>query len=712
MWELRLLGASDLKGLQEGEQKAVHLPPKRFALLVFLALASSRGRCQRDSLLPLFWPNADERRARNALSQSLHQLRHEMGQGTILSLGADQIAVPSDQVWCDAVAFERACLAGRHEDALDLYRGELLPGFHVGGALELGYWLDDERERLRRLASGAARLLADEAERRGDSAQASRWLERLLRFAPADENVLCRLMQVLEGTGDRAGALRAFKRYDEYLRQELDMEPSHETRALAERIRQGHGSGTVGEPGAAPGTSIAVLPFTNFSGDPDQAYFCDGMTEAITSALSRMEGFDVAARSSAFAFRDRTGDLAEIGRKLRVGHVLEGSVRRAGSRVRVTAQLIRLPDGFHVSSWEYDGDAGDVLGVQTDVARRVALELRGAVAVPPAPAGLPTRDPEAYDRYLRGRFLLRKRNPRDLERAVSLLAEAVRHDPGFAAAHSALGEAHAVQGAIFQDLLPSRVCMPRAMAALERALELDEGQAESHAALGVCRAVYEWDWAQGVELTSRACELAPSSGFAHLARATVLTYGGRLEEALEAATRAVRLEPFALSFRETLGICLYLQRRYGEALASLQGTLEMEPGLYIARVVLADTLAALGRSQEALEIYETVMESMERPSPYALSGLGRLHATLGREKEAGAVLDQMAALSRDVYVRPTYAAYVHAALGDGEGALDCLEGGLRERDLHVSCINVDPRFDTLRPHSRYRSFLDTVGSLA
>lgn len=712
MWELRLLGASDLKGLQEGEQKAVHLPPKRFALLVFLAVASSRGRCQRDSLLPLFWPNADERRARNALSQSLHQLRREIGPGTILSLGADQLALSRDRMWCDAVAFEQTCLAGRHEEALELYRGELLPGFHVGGALELGYWLDQERERLRRLASGAARLLAEEAERHGDSAEVSRWLERLIRIGPPDEDVLRRLMQVLEGTGDRAEALRAFKRYDEYMRQELDMEPSHETRALAERIRKAHASGTAVEPGAAPRTSIAVLPFTNFSGDPDQAYFCDGMTEAITSALSRMDGFDVAARSSAFAFRDRTANLAEIGRKLRVGHVLEGSVRRAGSRVRVTAQLIRLPDGFHVSSWEYDGDAGDVLGVQTDVARRVALELRGAVAGPPAPAGLPTRDPEAYDGYLRGRFLLRKRNPQDLERAVSLLVDAVRRDPGFAEAHSALGEAHAVQGAIFQDLLPSPVCMPRAIAALERALELDEGQAESRAALGVCRALYEWDWAQGVEMTSRACALAPSSGYAHLARATVLTYGGRLEEALEAATRAVRLEPFALSFRETLGICLYLQRRYGEALASLQGTLEMEPGLYVASVVLADTLAALGRSQEALKIHETVMESMERPSPYALSGLGRLHATMGHEQEAVAVLDQLAALSRDFYVRPTYTAYVHAALGDGEGALDSLEEGLRQRDLHVSCINVDPRFDALRPHPRYRSLLDTVGSVA
>jgi TolB-like protein/DNA-binding SARP family transcriptional activator/Flp pilus assembly protein TadD len=709
MWELRILGATDLKQPQGYGGSALHLQPKRFALLAYLALASARGSRQRDTVLLLFWPELNEGRGRNALNQALHNLRQALGPGTLLSRGADQLTVSRGRLWCDATAFEQARLAGEHADALDLYAGDLLQGLHVPESPEFEFWLHDERQRLRSLASASALRLADEAEAGDNLPGATRWLGRLIELEPDNEEALRRLMHLLERAGDRAGALRAFKRFEHRFRRELDLELSDQTTGAMTRIR-GQASVSTGRPPEVPGTSIAVLPFANLSGDPDQAYFCDGMTEALTHTLSQMPGFQVAARSSAMAFRDRAGDMGEIGRKLQVSHVLEGSVQKWAGRLRVTAQLIRVPGGFHVASLEYDREVGDVFAVQTDIARNVAIRLHGALAEAQPIEAAGTADLQAYDGYLRGRFLLRKRNPRDLERAVGILGEVVGRDPGFARAHAALGEARALQGVVYQDVLPSRACIPGATAALEEALRLDPRQAEALALLGVLKAVHQWDWYGAEEAIREALAMAPGSGAVHLCRANVLIYGGRPEQAVEAMETALRLEPFVLSFRETYCVACYLSRRYEAALERVWATLEMDPGLHVASVLLGDTLTALGRTDEALAAYDRAIRGGGR-RPYVLSALGVLYASLGREREAVGTLEEMAALSGDCYVRPTYVASVYAALGDHGRALDQLELAYAERDLHLASINVEPRFDPLRAEPRYAALLETVGSL-
>ncbi len=710
MVEFRVLGAGALIRLTEGHRTPVQLQPKRLALLAYLALARERSSVRRETLLALFFPDLGETQARNALNQSVHHLRQRLGNDLVVSSGKDEVGLSQSRLWCDATAFDRAREREDHDAALELYQGELLQGLTVDASAELEFWIETERDRFRSRAASSARNLAAREEQAGNLSGASRWLLRLLEIQPDDEEALRALLRVLEQLGDRAGALRSYDRFRQRLARDLELTPEPETVALIERIGRTaaarHHTAT-----EAAAVSLAVLPFQNLSADPEQTYFCEGITEEITNSLAQVPGLQVAARSSAVAVHRRTDDLGEIGRRLGVKYLLEGSVRKSADRVRITAQLIRLPGGFHVLSQEYDREMQDVFLVQSDVARRVAEQLRGALATDvqrrPASGG---RDPDAYDAFLRGRFLLRKRNPADIEKGKVLLEEAVRQDPTFAQAHTALAEAYAVQGAVFQDRMPSPQCIPHAIEVLERGLALDDRQPEAHALLGLLRAVYEWEWQAAERSVQYAIRLAPRSGMAHHTHAALLLYAGRLNEALEEVTTAVRLEPFAVGYRELRGTVLYVQRRYAEARESILETMELEPRLYISRVVLGDSLAETGNLDEALVSYQEAIDLVGR-RPCVLCALGCLYARRGMRREAEDILEEMTHPAADWYVRPTFVAKIHARLGNTRKALDYLEQAAAERDLHLPSIHADPRFDPLREEARFAELLRKVGSL-
>jgi DNA-binding SARP family transcriptional activator len=380
MLELRLLGASDLTRRLPTGEAFVHLQPKRFGLLSYLAVVSATKRCRRDTLLALFWADHDQPKARNALNQSLHGLRETLGSThVVVSVGREELGIASDELWCDASAFLYAWRAEDYASALDLYHGDLLNGFHLEIAPEFDYWLCEERERFKRIAVDSARRMAGREVAEENPSGAARWLERLIEIDPDDECAVRSLLEMLDRMGDRPGALRIFERFERRLHHDLDLRPGQETIDLVEQIIS---SGPVDRSGSQDQVAIAVLPFLDLSPDRDQSCFCEGMTEEVTNALSHVSGPEVAAVWVAPLHTDRTFDLDDVARTRRVSYVLEGSVRRSGAHLRLTIHLIRVPGGFCVTSRTYDRDMGDPLAIQTEVAGRIVEDLWPAISLP------------------------------------------------------------------------------------------------------------------------------------------------------------------------------------------------------------------------------------------------------------------------------------------------------------------------------------------
>lgn len=464
MIELRVLGRPDVRQLSPSAA-SLHLPAKPMALLACLAVDGSGGFTRRDHLLPLFWPELNEEHARNALSQALHRIRHVLGPGAIVSRGTEEVKVAADRLACDVVAFDGAMRRKRFAEALDLYRGPLLDGLHVPRSPGFEQWLDTERERLRRSAREAARALSTGEERAANPAGAARWLRRLLEVAPEDEEALRRLMHQLEHLGDRPGAIRAYRSFVHRLADDFGLDPAPETHALAARIADPAAAGpAAGEPRLP---SVAVLPFTNLSDDPEQEYFCHGITEELMTVLARIPGLRVSARASVFALHAAAPDPGALGRQLRVDVLVKGSVRRADDRLRVNVSLIRTADDSQLRSERYDRPAGDVFAVQEDIARSIAEALRVDLLTwaRPRAGPAPTTDFEAHSLYLRALFHRRKRTTADLKKACELFEQATERDPSYAQAHAALAFTRALSGWFLFDVFAPGDAYPRATAA-------------------------------------------------------------------------------------------------------------------------------------------------------------------------------------------------------------------------------------------------------
>ncbi|MFQ5570573.1 MAG: BTAD domain-containing putative transcriptional regulator [Rhodothermales bacterium] len=497
MIELRILGSPNLRRTAGEGAGAVHLQPKRLALLAYLALASPAGFCRRDKLLALFWPELNEEHARNALSQVVYQLRRALDNEAVISRGTEELRVSSKTCWCDAVAFENALEDDHLTEALDLYRGPLLDGLHVSEAPEFEHWLEIERERHCRRAGEAAAALSER-----------------------DEAALRRLMTVLDSLGDRAGALHAYEAFARHLAQELDLSPSTETRKLTARLRTPTDALSVLDEGALP--SVAVLPFANLSADPEQAYFCDGMTEEIINALAQIRGLRVAARTSVFAIQDQPFDVRTLAQKLGVDAVIEGSVRRVGKQLRITAQLIEAADGYHLWSVRYDRPLHDVFAIQDEIAQSVADAMRVELLQVPdrRQAPSPTEDMEAHALYLKGLFHRRKRTPENLKKACVCFQRAVERDPHYAQAHAALAFAYALGGWFLYDVFAPRHAYPLAREAAEKALSLNDRLAEAHLAIAYTCKAFEWDGPGAEQAFKQALTLDPTSIRSAIMRAT------------------------------------------------------------------------------------------------------------------------------------------------------------------------------------------------
>lgn len=725
MVELTVLGRLDLNARTEpggSERERVSLQPKRLALLTYLVLARPRGPQQRDSLLALFWPDSSESNARNALNQSLHSLRSALGAGVMVSEGRDRVGVARERIWCDGVAFDEAYRAERHGDALELYGGELLPGFHVRDARGFERWMDAERTRLRRQARTSAIALADRSERAGNPVGAARWVERALEVAPADETLVRRLVALLNRAGDRAGALRAYDRFADDLRAQFSTEPSPETRELVASIRDRR-EGHTGDEETTPseGTSrkakvrsLAVLPLDDLRGDPAQRYFVEGLTEALIGELARIGSLRVISRQSVLRFRDTDRPLDDIGAVLDVDALVEGSVLRVDDRIRLNIQLLRVDPEEHLWSEAFERDLEDVLALHRDVARAVASRIEGVVAPTEpeegvAPPGEPRKvSPAAYDAFLRGAALLtRQRGEPDFATALPLLHQAIEIDPEFGEPLAWIALAYA--NMVTAGLLPPDEAEGPMREAAARAIELDRELGPAHLARALVLQLFARDWEGAEDAYRRAA--ASAGGTAHEPWKSWLVLflvgQGRFGEGLALARDELLRDPIGPAIF-TAGWALHKARRHEAAIDRLEMALQVAPRFPANLPFLAASYLFAGRITDAVETARKTVE-VGAEFPTLLAYAAATLAGAGEPEESRGLLRELEGAAKETYVDPFNLALAHAGLGEHDRALDALERLAAEGSPQSYIVAPEPFFDPLRGEPRFDTVLAELG---
>ena len=726
MIRLRTLGALDLRGPEGQELRPVLAQPKRAALLVYLALATPRGPHRRDTLLALFWPEQDTEHARNALSQAVHFLRRSVGSEGIITGNGDGLTLERRALWCDAVAFEEALDAGSTADALELYRGDLLEGLHVGDAPDFQEWLEAERVRLAGRYAQALEVDAEQRSGNGDVEGALRRWRQLIIRDPYNSRWVLGLMRALVSSGNPGGAVQRGRSHEELLRTDLGIAPDPEIIRFVEAIESGEVSRTkvlqvMGGGGsvpkevtlspATPNAAVAVLPFLNLSPDSANEYFSQGITEEILAALAKVPGLRVASRTSAFAFQGQNLDIREIARRLSVRAVLEGSVRRIGNRVRITAQLIDAELGYHLWSENYDRELEDVFAVQEEISRAIvaALELRlsGDTGAPLVRSG--TSNVEAYELYLKGRFFGLPRTAEGLQKGIACFRQAVAADPSYALPHSGIADSYHLLA--LYGIMRAREAYPQAKVAALRAIEIDDRLAEGHSSLGCVALAYDWEWGVAEREFRRAMLLDPKYAPAYHWYAWLLTALSRGNEAAEVIRAAVRLEPLSLVWLSRAGHILYYSARLHEGLTYCERALELDPDYPVAHEVKALIHSQLSQLPQALASVDRL--GTNPPSKAGPVLLPYVYATAGRLEEARLALNKSGfspeyGRAPSGYL-PLWVCATYAILGDLENAFRWLEYMYQERSFSVLLCNVAPGFEKLRSDPRFHQLCHRIG---
>ncbi len=472
---------------------------------------------------------------------------------------------------------------------------------------------------------------------------------------------------------------------------------------------------------AAARIKLLVLPLDNLSGDPSQDYLAEGFTEEIITQLARLHPTRLAviARTTAMHFKGALRGLGEIARELGANYVLEGSVRRVADCVRVTAQLIAPSDETHVWAQNYDRELRDVLALQSEVASAVAREIRLALDAGTAirPKSLAAIDPQAYDHYLRGRYLLNRMTPQSIGQSIECFQRAVQVQPDYALAYASISHACALLAMVPFDVLPPRESMPKAAAAAEKALALDPDLPEAHAALAVVRHHYDWNWKAAEAGYQRALDLNPEYPGARLRYAWLLLALSRIaeaEEQIHAAQRtAEETDPHLLPvIRATRAAAFYFARDYEACLRECRDSLELDPDYFLLHYLLGRALARQGAHEEAAAIFASEGEASHRTSSSITllqMGAGLAHAMSGNQEEAAAALDRLIEVSQQRYVPATYIAILHAGMGQADDAFEWLEKAYAERADGLTLINVEPMVDGLRSDPRFQRFVSRLG---
>jgi len=454
--------------------------------------------------------------------------------------------------------------------------------------------------------------------------------------------------------------------------------------------------------------SIAVLPFANLSADKENEYFSDGLAEDIIDALTQVPGLRVMARTSAFAFRGKEADVREIGARLNVEHILEGSVRKAGSRIRVTAQLVKASDGYHLWSQRFDREMTDVFAIQDEISQAIVEKLRGRLLGERPLVKRYTENPAAYDLCLKARYHLLKMTQEGREAGRRYCEQAIALDSNYALAYVVLCESYLWN--LYWGSTDPRESYPRAKAAALEALRLDETIADAHSALGTVLGSGEFDWPGAEREFCRALELSPSSAvirydYAWCYAMWFLLPLGRVEEALAEMRRALELDPLDPFYNTLVGYLLHCTRQFEPAVAQLQRAIDLDPTFFFSYWLFSTVLDVAGRLDEAVAAAEKANE-LSGGTPSTLGTLGRAYGMAGRTAEARQLLEELTARRRLTYVPASALASVHRGLGGRDEARSWVERGIEERDpILVTSVKSAPILDPLKSHPAYKAML-------
>ncbi|HET8622896.1 MAG TPA: protein kinase [Gemmatimonadales bacterium] len=463
-----------------------------------------------------------------------------------------------------------------------------------------------------------------------------------------------------------------------------------------------------------PAAAIAVLPFANLSGDPESEYLSDGISEELIQTLSQVPGLQVVARTTAFALKGKREDVREIGHRLRVDTVLDGSIRVAGDRIKVAAQLIDAAEGFQLWSAQYERRAGNSFALEDEIARTIAEVLKHRLAgqpdaapTPPVALAVPRRDAQAHEAYLKGRHHWNKRTEGGIVRSIEWFEQAIARCPDDPAFHSALANAHLTLG-IYGVAPPDQV-MPKAKAAAEQALVLYGRAAEAHAALATVCALFEWDWPGAEHHFRLATELDPAYPTGHQWCAMhLLAPLRRFDEARRQLDRARALDPLSPAILTSVGVLSFFTGDHDRAIAELEEVLELDPGFAAAHYFLGQT--RLRRSEpDAARSSLTRAAMLSGESVETVAGLAYADAVTGRQAEARAALEQLGRRAEGAYVSPIRLAQIHLGLGDEAKALDWLARGLECRAAEAVWLGVHPVYDPVRRSPQFASMLEQIG---
>jgi TolB-like protein/Flp pilus assembly protein TadD len=461
---------------------------------------------------------------------------------------------------------------------------------------------------------------------------------------------------------------------------------------------------------AAPGRieSLAVLPLANLSGNPEQEYFADGMTEELITDLAKIGALRVISRTSAMHFKGTDKPVPEIARQLNVDAIIEGSVMRSGNRVRITAQLVEGATDRHLWAESYERDLKDILALQHEVARAIARQIevkltpRELVRFETARAV----DPEAYDAYLKGRYYWNKRTKEGISKGLESFQQAVARDPSYALAHAGVADAYSLLAR--WGFMPGNKAFPQAKAAAVRAVQLDDDLAEAHTALAAIKHYYDLDWPGAEEEYKRAIALNPNYPLAHDWYAILLTLRGRFEEAIAQVRWSQRLDPLSLISSSQAGWVFYFARQYDRAIEACRKGLELDPNHVPSHLWLGWGYEGKGMYPEAIAEYQKAMALSPGATAFK-SYLGHAYAVSGHRKEAEQVLDELKARSGRDYFFPARLAAIDVALGNNDEAFTLLDQALEEHDITVTYIKVEPEFDPVRSDPRFQDLLRRVG---
>ena len=448
--------------------------------------------------------------------------------------------------------------------------------------------------------------------------------------------------------------------------------------------------------------SLIVLPIENLSGDKDEEYFADGMTDDLIANLAKIRSLRVISRSTAMAYKGTRKPLSQIASELNVDAVFEGTVLRVGNRVRITAELVQVSTDRHLWAETYESQMGDILALQNRVSSAIVNEIR--INLTPEDqerlAKNPAVAPEGYENYLKGRYYWNKRSDENLTRAIGYFEQATKQDPQYALAYAGLSDCYAIISAEIFGTMPAAEAAPKAKAAALKALEIDPTLSEAETSLATVKFNYDWDWSGAEAGFAKSIQDNPSYATAYQRYSLYLMAMGRPEDSFEQINKARELDPLSISINFSLGWRFYMARQYDRAIQQLRNTLEMDPSYELPHLVLGLSYAQKGDFGLAIPELRKAVE-LSHGTPLMTSALANVYARSGNKAEAERLLADLISESKRQYVSPYYFAVVYVGLGKPEEAIDWLEKAFADRSNGLVFLKVEPELDGLRSNPRF-----------